>query len=102
MIFTAESNSIQKSNPSRIGLIVLAHDAPPYIAAKPVPEILTATFSVHLFSLRDCASVASRFDTAGDFSGFASNPLKEAYSLWVGLWVGNVRKESGVIRCIDK
>jgi hypothetical protein len=26
----------------------------------------------------------------------------KTYFLWVGLWVGNVRKESGVIRCIDK
>jgi hypothetical protein len=59
-----------KAYPSRIGLIILAHDSPPYMAAKLVPEILTASFPVHVFSLRDFATVASRFDTAGDLITF--------------------------------
>lgn len=56
--------------PNRIGLIVLAHDSVPYLAAKLVPEILTAGFPIHVFSLNDFATVASRFDTAGDLITF--------------------------------
>jgi len=56
--------------PNRIGLIILAHNSAPYIAAKLAPEILTADFPVHLFSLNDFAIVASRFDTAGDLITF--------------------------------
>jgi hypothetical protein len=59
-----------KSYPNRIGLIILAHDSAPYLAAQLVPEILTAPFSVHVFSLGDFATVASRFDTAGDLITF--------------------------------
>jgi hypothetical protein len=55
-----------KAYPNRIGLIVLAHDSDPYVAAELVPEILTADFHVHVFSLKDFAIVASRLDTAGD------------------------------------
>ena len=54
------------SFPNRIGLIILAHNSAPYIAAKLLPEILTAGFPIHVFSLRDFAMLASRFDTAGD------------------------------------
>ena len=55
-----------KSYPNRVGLIILAHDSVPYVAARLVPEILTGGFPIHVFSLRDFAMVASRFDTAGD------------------------------------
>jgi hypothetical protein len=53
-------------HPNRIGLIILAHKSAPYLAAKLAPEILTAAFPVHVFSLDDFATVASRFDTAAD------------------------------------
>jgi hypothetical protein len=56
--------------PNRIGLIILAHDSDPYVAASLAPEILTAEFPVHVFSLRDFATIASRFDTAGDLITF--------------------------------
>jgi len=56
--------------PNRLGLVILAHDSNPYIAAQLVPEILTAGFPVHVFSLKDFAMVASRFDTAGDLITF--------------------------------
>ena len=59
-----------KSYPNRIGLIILAHDSVPYVAARLVPEILTGGFPIHVFSLRDFAMVASRFDTAGDLITF--------------------------------
>src|SRR6202165_4444251 len=59
-----------KCYPNRFGLIILAHDSEPYIAAKLAPEILTAEFPVHVFSLEDFAVVASRFDTAGDLITF--------------------------------
>jgi hypothetical protein len=59
-----------KSFPNRIGLIILAHSSPPYIAAKLAPEILTAAFPVHVFSLADFAIVATRFDTAADMITF--------------------------------
>jgi hypothetical protein len=59
-----------KAYPNRIGLIILAHNSTPYIAAKLAPEILTGGFPIHVFSLSDFASVASRFDTAGDLITF--------------------------------
>jgi hypothetical protein len=59
-----------KSYPNRIGLIILAHDSVPYVAARLVPEVLTGGFPAHVFSLRDFAMVASRFDTAGDLLTF--------------------------------
>ena len=59
-----------KRYPNRIGLIILAHDSSPYVAAKVAPEILTTKFPVHVFSLKDFATVASRFDTAGDLVTF--------------------------------
>jgi hypothetical protein len=59
-----------KSYPNMIGLIILAHNSAPYMAAKLVPEILTAAFPTHVFSLSDFATVASRFDTAGDIIPF--------------------------------
>lgn len=55
-----------KSYPNQIGLIILTHDSEPYIAAKLAPELLTASFPIHVFSLKDFATIASRFDTAGD------------------------------------
>src|SRR5262249_36097114 len=48
----------------------LAHNSAPYVAAKLAPEILTAGFPIHVFSLSDFATVASRFDTAGDLITF--------------------------------
>ncbi len=59
-----------KCYPNRFGLIILAHDSEPYIATKLAPEILTAGFPVHVFSLKDFAVVTSRFDTAGDLINF--------------------------------
>jgi len=56
--------------PNRIGLILLAHDSARYDAAKLVPQILTAKFPVHVFSLRDFATIVSRFDTAADLIMF--------------------------------
>ena len=59
-----------KAYPNQIGLIILAHNSTPYLAAKLAPEILTAGFPIHVFSLTDFANVASRFDTAGDLITF--------------------------------
>jgi hypothetical protein len=59
-----------KDYPHRIGLVILAHDSPPYVATALVPGILTAAFPVHVFSLKDFSTVASRFDTAGDLVTF--------------------------------
>lgn len=59
-----------KSYPNMIGLIILAHSSAPYIAAKLAPEVLTAGFPIHVFSLTDFAIVASKFDTAGDLITF--------------------------------
>lgn len=59
-----------RAYPNRIGMIILAHDANPYIASQLVPEILTAGFPIHVFSLKDFALVASRFDTAADMVTF--------------------------------
>lgn len=56
--------------PNRIGLIILAHKSAPYCAAELAPEILTAAFPVHVFSLDDFAMLASRFDTAADLIVF--------------------------------
>jgi len=56
--------------PNPIGLIMLAHESDPYMAAELAPEILTAKFPIHVFSLRDFATVASRFDTAADLITF--------------------------------
>lgn len=56
--------------PNRFGIIILAHDSPPYRAAELVPEILTASFPIHVFSLRDFGMIATRFDTAGDLITF--------------------------------
>jgi hypothetical protein len=55
-----------KQHPNRIGLIILAHDSPPYEATRLAPEILSAGFPIHVFSLKDFATIASRFDTSGD------------------------------------
>ena len=68
--FYGEIEFDPKSYPNMIGLIILAHNSAPYIAAKLVPEILTAAFPIHVFSLSDFAAVASRFDTAGDLITF--------------------------------
>jgi hypothetical protein len=56
--------------PNRIGLLILAHESTPYVAAELAPELLTPDFPVHVFSLRDFAMVARRFDTAGDMITF--------------------------------
>lgn len=68
--FYGKMDFAPKSYPTRIGLIILAHESDPYIAAKLAPELLTAGFPVHVFSLNDFAIVASRFDTAADFITF--------------------------------
>jgi len=80
--------------PSRIGLIVLAHESAPYIAAKLAPEILTSGFPIHIFSLADFAQVASRFDTAGDLITFlelrGDVAAKEAF--YVQDEIGNIAR----------
>lgn len=68
--FYGETPFDPKSYPNRIGLIILAHQSQPYIAAKLAPEILKAPFPIHVFSLSNFAIVASRFDTAGDLITF--------------------------------
>jgi hypothetical protein len=68
--FYGEIEFDPRSHPNRIGLIILAHNSPPYIAAKLAPEILAARFPIHVFSLTDFATVASRCDTAGDLITF--------------------------------
>ena len=68
--FYGELEFDPKSYPNRIGLIILAHKSDPYLAAKLAPEILTAGFPIHVFSLVDFATIASRFDTAGDLITF--------------------------------
>jgi hypothetical protein len=82
------------SYPNMIGLIILAHDSAPYVAAKIVPEILTARFPIHVFSLSDFATVASRFDTAGDLITFLEMrgdvAAKEVFS--VQDEVGNIER----------
>ncbi len=68
--FYGEIEFDPKPYPNRIGLIILAHESAPYVAAQLVPEILGAGFPIHIFSLSDFAMVASRFDTAGDLITF--------------------------------
>ncbi len=54
------------SYPNQIGLIILAQQAESFIAAQLAPEILTATFPIHVISLNDFQTIAARFDTAAD------------------------------------
>jgi hypothetical protein len=68
--FYGEIHFEPKTYPNRIGLIIMGHSSPPYVAARLVPEILSAGFPVHVFSLNDFATVASQFDTAGDLIVF--------------------------------
>jgi hypothetical protein len=68
--FYGEIDFDPKVYPNRIGLIILAHNSEPYIAAKLAPDVLTANFPIHVFSLKDFANAASRFDTAGDMITF--------------------------------
>jgi hypothetical protein len=57
--------------PNHLGIIVLAQENPqPFDAAGAVPELLTAGFPVHVFSLRDFNMITERFDTAADFITF--------------------------------
>jgi len=65
-----EIEFVPSAYPNRMGLIILAHDSAPYDATELVPELLTAGFPIHVFSLKDFAVVASRFDTAADFINF--------------------------------
>lgn len=80
--------------PNRIGLIILAHASGPYIAAKLAPEILTAGFPVHVFSLEDFATIASRFDTAGDLITFLElrGDIARKEMLFVQDEVGNIER----------
>lgn len=68
--FYGEMDFDPKAYPNRIGLIILAHESEPYIAAELAPELLKAAFPIHVFPLKDFATIASRFDTAGDFITF--------------------------------
>jgi hypothetical protein len=53
--------------PNVYGIIILAHDSPPYDARELIPEIDDSNFPVHVFSLKDIALITERFDTAADF-----------------------------------
>ena len=92
--FYGEIEFDPKRYPNRIGLIILAHHSAPYMAAKLAPEILTADFPIHVFSLKDFATVASRFDTAGDFITFlelrGDIAAKEAF--FIHDEVGNIER----------
>jgi hypothetical protein len=83
-----------KAYPNRIGLIILAHHCGPYVAAKLAPEILTADFPVHVFSLKDFALLASRFDTAGDLITFLEmrGDVAAKEPLWVQAEAANIEK----------
>jgi len=102
--FYGEIKFDRRSYPNLIGIIILAHDSNPYIAAKLAPEILTAVFPIHVFSLKDFATVASRFDTAGDLITFlelrGDIAAKEIFS--VQDEVGNIERmiphAEGVLR----
>ena len=50
--FYGEMDFDPKSYPNRPGLIILAHDSDPYIAAKLAPELLTADFPSTFFRSR--------------------------------------------------
>jgi hypothetical protein len=92
--FYGEIEFDTNSYPNMIGLIILAHDSVPYVAAKLVPEILTAELPIHVFSLNDFATVASRFDTAGDLITFLEMrgdvAVKEVFS--VQDEIGNIKR----------
>jgi len=75
-------------------LIILAHSSAPYIAAKLAPEILTGGFPIHVFSLSDFATVASRFDTAGDLITFLElrGDVAAKELLYVQDEIGNIER----------
>lgn len=56
--------------PHHIGIIVLAQKSTPFLPTELVPELNTAGFPVHVFSLEDFHRVVSRFDTAADLITF--------------------------------
>jgi hypothetical protein len=68
--FYGELDFEPKKYPNVFGIVVLAHDSDPYYAPDLVPELLTSTFPVHVFSLKDFELVSDRFDTAGDMISF--------------------------------
>jgi hypothetical protein len=80
--------------PNRIGLIILAHDSPPYEATKLAPEILSAGFPIHVFSLKDFATIASRFDTAGDLITFLElrGDIAKSETFFVQAEEGNINR----------
>jgi hypothetical protein len=68
--FYGDLDFAPQNYPNVFGIVVLAHDSDPYYASDLVPELLTSTFPIHVFSLKDFALVADRFDTAGDMINF--------------------------------
>ncbi len=68
--FYGELDFIPQNYPNVFGIVVLAHDSDPYYAPDLVPQLLASTFPIHVFSLKDFAVVADRFDTAGDMINF--------------------------------
>ena len=68
--FYGELDVVPQNYPKVFGIVVLAHDSDPYYAPDLVPELLASTFPIHVFSLKDFALVADRFDTAGDMINF--------------------------------
>jgi hypothetical protein len=68
--FYGELDFVPQNYPNVFGIVVLAHDSDPYYAPDLVPELLASTFPIHVFSLKDFALVADRFDTAGDMINF--------------------------------
>lgn len=83
-----------KQYPNRIGLIILAHDSAPYEATRLAPEILSAGFPIHVFSLKDFATIASRFDTAGDLITFLElrGDIAKSEPLFVQAEEGNIKR----------
>ncbi len=68
--FYGELDFVPENFPNVFGIVVLAHESDPYYAPDLVPELLTSTFPVHVFSLKDFALVADRFDTGADMVNF--------------------------------
>jgi hypothetical protein len=80
--------------PNRIGLIVLASNSAPYVATEQAPELLTAGFPIHVFSLEDFKIVVERFDTAGDFITFLElrGDVAEKETFHVQDEIGNIER----------
>lgn len=52
------------------GLIIVAHESPPYDASELCNGITTFSFPVHVLSLQDFLTLSDRLDTAGDLISY--------------------------------